>query len=79
MIDEREREIVIKEARLAALHDIEAALRTLARENLVSDEVKEAARFIGHYLGQRISAVAQDKADRQRLSHASWGDREEVP
>jgi SepF-like predicted cell division protein (DUF552 family) len=72
-MNEQEREIVIKEARIAALHDIEAALRKLTQENLVSNEVKEAAKFISHYIGQRVSDVAQDKADRQRLSHTPWG------
>jgi hypothetical protein len=76
-VNEREREIVIKEARLAALHDIEAAFRKLTQENLVSNEVKEAAKFISHYIGQRVSEVAQDKADRQRLSHTPWGDQYE--
>ncbi len=72
-MNESEREIVIKEARLAALHDIEMALRRLMREDLVSSEVKEAAKFISHYIGQRVAEVVQDKADRQRLSHTPWG------
>ena len=76
-MNEQEREIVIKEARLAALHDIETALRNLMREGLVSDEVKEAAKFISHYIGQRVRVVAQDKADRQRLNHTPWGEQYE--
>ncbi len=76
-MNEREREIVIKEARLAALHDVETALRELMKEKPVSNEVEEAAKFISHYIGQRISDVAQDKADRLRLSHTPWGDQSE--
>ncbi len=76
-MNEREREIVIKEAKLAALYDVETALRELMQENPVSKEVEEAAEFISHYIGQRISDVAGDKADRLRLSHAPRGDRYE--
>ena len=72
-MNERERELVIKEARLAALHDIEFALRALQRQELVGDEVKQAARFISLYIGQRAKLVAEDKADRQRLNHEPWG------
>ncbi len=74
-MNERERETVIKEAKLAALHDVETALRKLTQENAVSNEVEEAAKFISHYIGQRISDVAQDKADRQRQSHTPRGDQ----
>ena len=77
-VNERERELVIKEARLAALHDIEFALRALQRQELVSDEVKNAARFISLYIGQRAKLVAEDKADRQRLNHEPWGGGEKT-
>ena len=81
MIDERERELIIKEARLAALHDLEAVLRDIRAGRLikaaVTDEVKGALDLIMFYLAQRVRDVAQDKAGRQRLSHTSWGDPEE--
>jgi hypothetical protein len=76
VIDEREREIIIKEARLAALHDLEAVLRDLRAGKLVKGGVTEEARgaldIIMFYLAQRVRDVAQDKADRQRLVHTPW-------
>ena len=76
MVDEREREIIIKEARLAALHDLEAVLRDLrAGKHIkggVTAEVRAAVDIIMFYLAQRIGDVAQDKADRQRLTHTPW-------
>ena len=83
MIDEREREVIIKEARLAALHDLEAVLRDIRAGKLVkgavADEVKGALDIIMFYLAQRVRDVAQDKADRQRLTHTPWGEQESGP
>jgi len=81
VIDERERETVIKEARLAALHDIESVLRDLRAGKFVKggvkDEVREAVDIIMFYLAQQIGRVAQDKADRQRLVHTPWEEQGE--
>lgn len=81
MIDERERELIIKEARLAALHDLEAVLRDIRAGRLikveVTNEVQGALDIIMFYLAQRVRDVAQDKAGRQRLSHTPWGEQEE--
>jgi hypothetical protein len=80
-VNERERELIIKEARLAALHDLEAVLRDLRAGKLIkgkmTDEVRGAVDIIMFYLAQRIGDVAQDKADRQRLTHTPWGTDEE--
>jgi hypothetical protein len=80
-LDEREREIIIKEARLAALHDLEAVLRDLRAGKLIkgglSDETRGAVDILMFYLAQRIGDVAQDKADRQRLSHTPWTTNQE--
>ena len=81
MVDEREREIIIKEARLAALHDLEAVLRDLRAGKLIKgglhDAAKQTVDILMFYLAQRIGDVAQDKADRQRLSHTPWSMNEE--
>ena len=83
MIDELAREIIIKEARLAALHDLEAVLRDIRAGKLIkatiTDEVKGALDIIMFYLAQRVKDVARDKAGRQILSHIPWGDQEVEP
>jgi hypothetical protein len=76
-VNEEDRELVIKEARLAVLHDIESALRGLIQHDLASEEIKEAAKLICLYVGRRAGLVAQDKADRQRLRHETWDDESE--
>lgn len=73
-MNEQEREIVIKEARLAALHDIEMALIKLESDRSVDAEIARTAKFIRHYINQRMGDVGQDKADRMRLSHTLWGE-----
>ena len=81
MVNERERELIIKEARLAALHDLEAVLRDLRAGKLIkgkmTDEVRGAVDIIMFYLAQRIGDVVQDKADRQRLTRTPRGTNEE--
>ncbi len=75
-MDEQDRELVIKETRLAALHDVEMALAKLEDERGGQDEeLRRVSQYIRHYIGLRISEVNQDKADRARISRPLWQGR----
>jgi hypothetical protein len=73
-MNEHDRDIVIKEARINALHDVQQALNKLIEENKADDDTKRAARMIVYYLGMRLSDVSQDKADRINITHTVWED-----
>jgi cytochrome c oxidase assembly protein Cox11 len=72
-VTEEDRELLLKEARLAAVHDIEMALAKLIDERGQRDpELARVVNLILYYIGQRTSEIAQDKADRSRLSRPLW-------
>jgi alkyl hydroperoxide reductase subunit AhpC len=66
-MEEEERELLIKEIRVAVLNDVRGALAKLmdARQQ---DAIRDAAKFIDHYIGLKLTEVAQDKAGRMRLN-----------
>jgi hypothetical protein len=74
-MNEKERELVIKEARLNALRDVEIALAKIEQERGAQDELGRLAQLIRYHLGQQISEVAQDKAGQTRLDHTLWGEQ----
>ena len=67
-MNEKEREILIKETRLATLRDLQVVL-TKITEDHKEQEISNIAKTINHYLDLQISEVAQDTADRLRLRH----------
>lgn len=69
MVDENEREHLIKEIRVAVLHDIQMALAQLMTDRMgQQDEVRNAAKVINHYIGLRIGEVTNDTADRPHIN-----------
>jgi hypothetical protein len=67
MTDE-EREHLIKEIRLAVLHDIEMALARLRDNTNPGDERRNAAEAISYFLKQRALEISMDKADRPHIN-----------
>ena len=67
-MNEKEREILIKETRLATLRDLQVVLSKITEDHK-GQEISNIAKTINHYLDLQISEVAQDTADRLRLRH----------
>ena len=67
-MNEKEREILIKETRLATLRDFQVVLAKITAENR-GHEIANIAQIINHYVDLQMSEVAQDRADRMHLSH----------
>ena len=69
MIDGNEREHLIKQIRVAVLHDIQMALAQLMTDRMGrQDEVRNAAKVINHYVGPRIGEVTDGTADRPHIN-----------
>jgi hypothetical protein len=75
-LTEKDRDLVIKEARQAVLHDVRHALARLQDElGQQEPDVARAAKFIAHYLGLKLSDVAQgtEGSGYPRVGHDVWG------
>jgi hypothetical protein len=72
-LTEEDRKLVIKEARLAAVHDIQMVLAKLMEEQGQREpQLVRTAQLIVHYVGLRLGEIAQDKAGYPQQSHQLW-------
>jgi hypothetical protein len=73
-MNERERDLAIKEARMGALHDLQLVFATIESERGPQDELGVLAKLVRYHIGQKLSEVAQDKAGGPKVSHTLWGE-----
>ena len=73
-MNEQDRDTVIKEARVNALHDVQMALAKLLDTLPPDSDARAVVNLIFQQINLRVSEVSEDKADRIRVTHRVWED-----
>lgn len=72
-MNEEDRETLIKEVRINALHDMTMVLAKLL-DSGPDEDTHRAAKLLLHYVGLRHGEVASGTADRINVTHRVWED-----